>query len=616
MRVSTVPPTREELDEVLAFMYIGLNVPTQKEFQRTPLLVRRNKVAMALEWLKLNHADYADLEILYKKNLSEYPEHEPPVVVNFTQSMGSNKDPESTAVNDNEEDEGTEQGACPFVVHGLTGIDMDHMGKHCRYEITARAVEYFKSGGKVLGIGQAEQPESIYHNPQLYPKMFPWLFPYGLGGLKNIYGAKPVTEERRKQQLLMYHDKCFQLEPLFPLVALNHEQMKKSTTSGYILADKSKFKDIADHLLNINAETLTDIVQKLKTGPVKPETEKEGACFKVLNDLDYVAYKIQGSITSKKYMRNEIWSLVSYLGAPSWFVTFAPADIKHPIALYYADTDVSFVPKFRDQDECLKLIANNPVAGARFFKVMVDLFIKHILGVGLDCPGLYGETSGYYGTVEQQGRLTLHLHVLLWIKHSLTPQEIRACIMDPNSDFQKAMVEYLESVHQGEFGTGTMETVATQVDELKKKTLHIPATETLPQPPPSKCNHEHSPDCSACQAYELWKDNYIKEVDEILYLSNVHKCNTRSKFTKAPKGAENIGMQESDNRGCTDPITGICKARFPRETFPSTQVDQETGALIMKKGEPWLNTFTPAMSYLMRCNHDVTVSCQVQQLSL
>ena len=25
--------------------------------------------------------------------------------------------------------------------------------------------------------------------------------------------------------------------------------------------------------------------------------------------------------------------------------------------------------------------------------------------------GLYGKTEGYYGTVEQQGRLTLHLHL-------------------------------------------------------------------------------------------------------------------------------------------------------------------------------------------------------------
>ena len=55
---------------------------------------------------------------------------------------------------------------------------------------------------------------------------------------------------------------------------------------------------------------------------------------------------------------------------------------------------------------------------------MIKAFIKHVLGVDADHPGLYGDTSSYYGIVEQQGRLTLHLHMLLWIRGALTPQEI------------------------------------------------------------------------------------------------------------------------------------------------------------------------------------------------
>jgi len=73
------------------------------------------------------------------------------------------------------------------------------------------------------------------------------------------------------------------------------------------------------------------------------------------------------------------------------------------------------------------------------------------LDIGSDHLGLYGKTAGYYGTVEQQGQMTLHLHMLLWIANSLTPQEIRDRILDPLSDFQKKMVEYLESVCAGEF---------------------------------------------------------------------------------------------------------------------------------------------------------------------
>ncbi len=96
------------------------------------------------------------------------------------------------------------------------------------------------------------------------------------------------------------------------MLALNHGQIKKFTTGQYILADKSKFEDTANWLLNIKAETLTDVIQKLKTSPVRPNTDNEKAHFKVPNDLDHVAYKVQKSITCKKYMRNEGWSLVAY----------------------------------------------------------------------------------------------------------------------------------------------------------------------------------------------------------------------------------------------------------------------------------------------------------------
>jgi hypothetical protein len=71
-----LPPPSEELDEVLAFIYTGPCKPTLKDFERTPLLVRRNKVRSALEWLKLNHCDYADLEIS-QRNLDSYPENGP-----------------------------------------------------------------------------------------------------------------------------------------------------------------------------------------------------------------------------------------------------------------------------------------------------------------------------------------------------------------------------------------------------------------------------------------------------------------------------------------------------------------------------------------------------------
>ena len=156
----------------------GPTRPTQKDFECTPLLVRRNAVAKALEWLKLNHADYKDIDISYD-NLAQYPEDDPPVTVEFCQS-DTNTYPENTSVFDNEQEDGTQDGECPFVVHGLTGENLDTMTSS---KLKGIAMAYLNNGGKMLAVGHSSQLASIYNNPQYYPQMFPWLFPYGVGGI-------------------------------------------------------------------------------------------------------------------------------------------------------------------------------------------------------------------------------------------------------------------------------------------------------------------------------------------------------------------------------------------------------------------------------------------------
>lgn len=91
-------------------------------------------------------------------------------------------------------------------------------------------------------------------------------------------------------------------------------------------------------------------------------------------------------------MRNELWSLMAYTSAPFWYFTISPADIKHPICLYYADTKQTFNPFLYVPDDRFRLIANNPVTGARFFHFMIQMFIKHIWGINSGHKGLYGKT--------------------------------------------------------------------------------------------------------------------------------------------------------------------------------------------------------------------------------
>ncbi|KAH7905164.1 hypothetical protein BJ138DRAFT_1018111, partial [Hygrophoropsis aurantiaca] len=311
-----------------------------------------------------------------------------------------------------EENDGNEVGPCPFTVHGITGEDYDQLPLKA---LKAHAMRHLMEGGKVLAIGHDENPESIYDNPQLYPQMFPWLFPYGLGGIGQSRFKKKLSNTRHKKHLLMYHDKRFQIDEHFPLVAFNHEQIRGSTTAGFVLTNKSSFKDIIERLFSIDMQVLQSISDNLQNGSTSStKSEAELECYQVIRDLDHVGYGVSGSLTNKKYMRSEIWSLVSYKGAPSWYITLSPADEKHPICLYYADVNREFKPFIKDQKIRRLMVSQNPVAGARFFHLMIQLFIKHVLGVSINIDGsapvgktaryargFYGKTDAYYGTVEQ-----------------------------------------------------------------------------------------------------------------------------------------------------------------------------------------------------------------------
>ncbi|KIJ60979.1 hypothetical protein HYDPIDRAFT_177191 [Hydnomerulius pinastri MD-312] len=216
----------------------------------------------------------------------------------------------------------------------------------------------------------------------------------------------------------MYHDKHFQRDELFPLIAFNHEQIKRSSTSSFLMTNRNSFTSVANHILNIDPSALDSLISRLQSGaPTAPHNESEKACYQLIKDLNLIGKDVQGSVTAKKHMHNEIWSLISSKGAPTWYITLSPSDERHPICLYYADLQEHFKPEIKTQQVRHLLNSQNPMAGARFFHLMVSLFIKHVLGAPLSTghklPSYYNSAQYNRGFYEQQGRLTLHLHMLL-----------------------------------------------------------------------------------------------------------------------------------------------------------------------------------------------------------
>ena len=72
-----------------------------------------------------------------------------------------------------------------------------------------------------------------------------------------------MSDMMHKRKLLVYHGKHIQVDTHFPPIAFNHEQVKKSTTEGFLLAKRWNFDDIAEHLMNLDVSVLEDLLMRL-----------------------------------------------------------------------------------------------------------------------------------------------------------------------------------------------------------------------------------------------------------------------------------------------------------------------------------------------------------------
>jgi hypothetical protein len=146
--------------------------------------------------------------------------------------------------------------------------------------------------------------------------------------------------------------------------------------------------------------------------------------------------------------------------------------------------------------------------------------------------------------------------------------------------------------------------VSEKIGKLRDVAEYVDPTMTLPVPPPEPCKTHVDKEfvanakCQSCTACLEWKQKYDDTINDLLLRSNVHSCN---------RGTKKDGTRKKNKTyaGCMDNKWGKCKACFPRATSAKTVID-ETGAIIMRKVEPWINTFTPLVTYLLCCNTDVT----------
>ena len=217
--------------------------------------------------------------------------------------------------------------------------------------------------------------------------------------------------------------------------------------------------------------------------------------------------------------------------------------------------------------------------------------------------GYFGNVNAYFGSVEQQGRTTLHLHTLIWVRKAMTPQQIRDRILSGDSAFLQALVEYLEAAHVGEFSKPLSD---VQKDILQRKVVETPFVDLqlqMPVPSPSCSCRCDLPTCQSCIKFNQWFAKYNTDCDQLASKLNAHICKSAK---ESKKKKEEDAPEARETRAVCKDTNGQCKACMPRELFSQTYFDSVTGAIRLKKGEAWYNTWTPLHEYLLRCNTDTT----------
>ena len=163
--------------------------------------------------------------------------------------------------------------------------------------------------------------------------------------------------------------------------------------------------------------------------------------------------KLIGSEHSRYRMRSQIWSTSAYLGPPSLWMTINPSDINNPVAQVFAgeniDLDMFISMTGPSSQKRAENIADDPYTGAKFFHFIVTAILETLFNVKVEGNklkakmGVLGRVAAYYGAVESQGRGTLHLHILIWLKDVPSADELPGLF--ENEDFQNRVKEYIQA---------------------------------------------------------------------------------------------------------------------------------------------------------------------------
>lgn len=577
--MSILPPNIEDAMTPICVIFVGSSSPTKEwlEQHAKPLTVRKEKVRSALIWLKRHNPLYKDITIdasaadsLPENSILPYhiecqrPNGESDVL---TSRYDANNVPIPRNCNDT-----------PAIFDSVVISDVN-VSSASSSELRAAALRHVKQkGAGFLQMPHDPVPSNEFYDPDLFPLMYPTLFPFGSGGFEDRSRGRPVSLKNQVKHYFRLSDRRFQEHYSFLFTAFNIIQRREALLRTKLRVDSSQFERVAADLADLPFEAVHAVAERVSRGDATTATdEDEKRVLRLMKEVRGVTSTVPGSSQARIEMRNEIRGLMMTHGMPSFYITINPADVFNPIVKFLAGAEIDIdnllpdqVPDYWEQSI---LVARNPLVAARFFNIYMKAFVKTVLGYDpnrrASSPdgGVLGLVKAYYGCVEAQGRGTLHCHMMVWIEGALNPNEIRDRIVkDHDMDFAKRLLEMLDDAIStaippdpgplGESGFDSFNPCSIRgpdkndphYDAKRKRDLHLLVKQCQ--------SHSHTETC-----YKYW-------------------------------------------RGPPDPKE--CRLDLDESRFVAqSSVDMETGELCLRCLNGLVNNFNETIIEAVRCNMDI-----------
>ena len=247
------------------------------------------------------------------------------------------------------------------------------------------------------------------------------------------------------------------------------------------------FKEKLDRICNASAEKIEVAMQGLTNPSVKDillSTHADEDVKVALTELMVFTSEVIGSDGARARLRHEQNGYALMFGQAGGFLTPNMADVRSPLVLvlHGAGGEERHVvdlfaeePEMPNAREMLNIIAADPVAQARFFILSMRLFCEHVLGTGpfdaslrhhgkaginAENPifpdgfaasglgGAFGFLAALHGPIEEQARLSIHPHILLWFVHTQSEYWLRSILKRDTAEAREALRIWQEKVLQ------------------------------------------------------------------------------------------------------------------------------------------------------------------------